>query len=28
LTQLCGGIRTMARYGPMKHPDKAGLDEV
>lgn len=28
LAQLSGAIREMARYGPMKHPDKAGLDEV
>lgn len=28
LRQLSGGIRELARYGPMKHPDKAGLDEI
>ncbi len=28
LGQLCGGIRELARHGPMKPPDKAGLDEV
>lgn len=28
LGQLCGAIRELARYGPMKPPDKAGLDEV
>jgi hypothetical protein len=28
LMQLSGGIREAARYGPMKQPDKAGLDEV
>jgi hypothetical protein len=28
LAQLCGGIRELARHGPMKPPDKAGLDEV
>jgi hypothetical protein len=28
LQQLCGGIRELARHGPMKPPDKAGLDEV
>jgi len=26
--QLCGAIREMAQYGPMKKPDAAGLDEV
>jgi hypothetical protein len=28
LSQLCGAIREMGRHGPMKHPDKAGLDEI
>lgn len=28
LGQLCGAIRELALYGPMKPPDKAGLDEV
>ena len=28
LAQLVGGIRTLAMYGPMKQPDKDGLDEV
>lgn len=28
LGQLSGAIRELARYGPMKPPDKAGLDEV
>jgi hypothetical protein len=28
LLQLCGAIRELAKYGPMKQPDKAGLDEV
>lgn len=28
LGQLCGGVREMARYGPMKPPDRAGLDEI
>jgi hypothetical protein len=28
LAQLVGGIRNLALYGPMKQPDKAGLDEV
>jgi hypothetical protein len=28
LGQLVGGIREMARYGPMKHPNKAGLDNI
>jgi hypothetical protein len=28
LRQLCGGIRELARYGPMKHPSKAGLDKI
>jgi hypothetical protein len=28
LRQLCGGIRELGRYGPMKHPEKAGLDRV
>lgn len=26
--QLCGAIREMGQYGPMKKPDAAGLDEV
>ena len=28
LRQLAGGLREMAKYGPMKHPDKAGIDEI
>jgi hypothetical protein len=28
LQQLVGSIRELAKYGPMKPPDKAGLDEV
>jgi len=28
LKQLCGSIRELAKYGPMKPPDKVGLDEV
>jgi hypothetical protein len=28
LRQLIGGLREMALYGPMKPPDKAGLDEI
>lgn len=28
LKQLVGGLREMALYGPMKPPDKAGLDEI
>ena len=28
LRQLSGGIRDLARYGPMKDPQKAGLDTV
>lgn len=28
LGQLVGGLREMAKYGPMKHPNKAGLDEI
>lgn len=28
LKQLAGGIRELAKYGPMKHPDKAGLDNI
>ena len=28
ISQLCGGIREMGQYGPMKKPDAAGLDEV
>ncbi len=28
LIQLMGGIRELAQYGPMKPPDKAGLDEI
>lgn len=28
LAQLIGGLREMAEYGPMKHPEKAGIDEI
>eukprot|EP00600_Ochromonadales_sp_CCMP1393_P004995 CAMPEP_0174954854 /NCGR_PEP_ID=MMETSP0004_2-20121128/658_1 /TAXON_ID=420556 /ORGANISM="Ochromonas sp., Strain CCMP1393" /LENGTH=285 /DNA_ID=CAMNT_0016202719 /DNA_START=23 /DNA_END=880 /DNA_ORIENTATION=+ len=28
LMQLVGGLREMAKYGPMKEPNKAGLDQV
>jgi hypothetical protein len=28
LRQLAGAIRELARHGPMKHPNKAGLDEI
>jgi len=28
LGQLSGAVRELARYGPMKHPNKAGLDEI
>lgn len=28
LQQLVGGLREMALHGPMKPPDKAGLDEI
>ena len=28
LKQLAGGLRDLAMYGPMKAPDKAGLDQV
>lgn len=28
LVQLVGSIREMAKYGPMKPPDKAGIDKV
>lgn len=28
ISQLCGAIREMGRYGAMKKPDAAGLDEV
>lgn len=28
LAQLCGALRDLAMYGPMKHPDKAGIDEI
>lgn len=28
LAQLVGGLRELAKYGPMKQPDKAGLDEI
>jgi hypothetical protein len=28
LQQLCGGLRELAKYGPMKPLDKCGLDEV
>ena len=28
LRQLAGGLRDLAKYGPMKQPDKAGLDTI
>eukprot|EP01040_Poterioochromonas_malhamensis_P005469 gene5469-5872_t len=28
LRQLCGGILDLAKHGPMKHPQKAGIDEI
>lgn len=28
LAQLCGSLTEMAKYGPMKKPEKAGLDTV
>ena len=28
LRQLTGGLREMAKHGPMKHPNKAGIDEI
>ena len=28
MRQLDGGIRELATYGPMKRPDKAGLDRI
>lgn len=28
LAQLCGALREMGKYGPMKPPDKAGLDHI
>lgn len=28
LSQLAGGIRELARHGPMKNPKDAGLDEI
>ena len=28
LRQLSSAIRELGKYGPMKSPDKAGLDEV
>jgi cilia- and flagella-associated protein 298 len=28
LAQLCSGLEELAEYGPMKHPSKAGLDEM
>jgi hypothetical protein len=28
LAQLVGGIRELAKHGPMKHPEKAGLDVI
>lgn len=28
LKQLTGSIRELAQYGPMKHPNKAGIDEI
>jgi hypothetical protein len=28
LKQLSGAIRELAQFGPMKHPSKAGIDEI
>lgn len=28
LAQLCGGLMELADHGPMKHPNKAGIDEI
>ncbi len=28
LMQLVGSLRELSKYGPMKPPDKAGLDEI
>lgn len=28
LAQLSGAIRELGAYGPMKHPNKAGLDDI
>ena len=28
LSQLAGGIRELAKFGPMKHPEKFGLDAI
>ncbi len=28
LSQLAGGLRELAAYGIMKHPDKAGIDDI
>lgn len=28
LRQLCGALLDLAEYGPMKHPSKAGIDEI
>lgn len=28
LRQLCGGVRDLGRHGPMKPPDKCGLDHI
>ena len=28
LRQLCGALRDLGQYGPMKQPDKAGLDTI
>lgn len=28
LAQLAGGMRELAEYGPMKHPEKAGIDDI
>jgi len=28
LRQLCGGLADLAKHGPMKPPDKAGLDSI
>lgn len=28
IAQLCGAMRELGQYGPMKKPDSAGLDEV
>lgn len=28
LAQMCGSLMELAEHGPMKHPNKAGIDEI